>query len=177
MIEVKHLTKDQLKIYASLKSAKHRCTNRNYKAYHRYGGRGIKYLLEENKSRVEVVLEQWPAYMRAKRKHPNKVITINRIDNNGHYEDGNIEWVPMSENSKQMHRDNPEAYKKGLEAASIANTKPVMCITTGEKFESVVDAGRETGVHRESISACCLGKRYKSAGKTKDGRKLVWKYI
>lgn len=81
----KDLTPEQLKIYQSLEKAKHRCTNLNDKDYKYYGGKGIKYLLENNKTRVQVVLEQEQAWRECKRKHPNEIVSINRIDNNGHY--------------------------------------------------------------------------------------------
>jgi len=52
----------------------------------------------------------------------------------------------------------------------------VICITTGEIFNSIYEAslnGRET--IRPNISACCKGK-HKSAGKSITGEPLVWMY-
>lgn len=48
-----------------------------------------------------------------------------------------------------------------------ANSKKVLCIETGEVFESTMDAQRKTGI--SNISPACRGKR-KTAGK------LHWKF-
>ena len=56
--------------------------------------------------------------------------------------------------------------------------KPVKCITTGEIFESAAKAERVTGVGNQNISKCCLGRRgFKTAGKTNDGRRRVWRFF
>jgi hypothetical protein len=58
--------------------------------------------------------------------------------------------------------------------------KPVICITTNKKFNSVVEAGEFYKISYTGISACCNG-RQKSAGKIilDDGTvyKLAWKFI
>lgn len=164
----KDLTPDQKKIYQSLTNAKKRCTNPNDKSYKNYGGRGIEYHLDNNKSQIQVVLEQEQAWRECKRKHPNEVVTINRIDNDGDYTESNIQWVPLSENTKQMHKDNPLITEKAL-------GKPVRCATSGKEYPSTSKAERVLEISNGKISACCLGKR-KSAGKYK-GKPRVWHYI
>ena len=57
---------------------------------------------------------------------------------------------------------------------SEAKSKKVICVTTGEKFNSFKDASNHYNVAISSISLCCIGK-YKSAGKL-NGIKLQWKY-
>ena len=52
-------------------------------------------------------------------------------------------------------------------------SKKVICITTGETFDSIKEA--ENHYNIGNISKCCNGK-YKHAGKLKDGTKLQWKY-
>jgi hypothetical protein len=49
-------------------------------------------------------------------------------------------------------------------------------INTGEEFESASAASRQYNICASNISACCRGVR-KSAGKNKEGEKLIWKYI
>ena len=56
-----------------------------------------------------------------------------------------------------------------------AQSKPVICITTGITYESQGIASRSTGVDQGDISKCCAGKA-KSAGKLPTGEKLVWRY-
>ena len=65
--------------------------------------------------------------------------------------------------------------KKTSEETKIKLSKKVVCITTGKKFDSQLDAAIHYNVAQANISACCLGKR-KHAGKLKDGTKLQWKY-
>ncbi|NFH81789.1 endonuclease [Clostridium botulinum] len=55
--------------------------------------------------------------------------------------------------------------------------KPVICITTGEKFESTKYAADKYNLPPTAITACCKGK-YSYRGKHPvTGKKLVWKYL
>lgn len=63
--------------------------------------------------------------------------------------------------------------KKGKDSS---NSKSVICITTNQVFYSVMDVEREYGIKKQGVSQCCLGKQ-KSAGKTPDGEKMVWRFI
>lgn len=54
-------------------------------------------------------------------------------------------------------------------------SKNVICLTTGEKFRSIIEASEKYGCNRSDITQCCKGNR-KSAGKLPDGTKLTWKY-
>ena len=56
-----------------------------------------------------------------------------------------------------------------------AKSKKVICITTGEKFNSQTEAAIHYNVVRKNISLCCTGKR-KSAGKLPSGEPLRWEY-
>lgn len=77
--------------------AKQRCTNPNSGGWEDYGGRGIKFLFES----FEVFyLELGP---RPKGK------TLDRINNNGHYELGNVRWAT---NAEQLA--NRRAYRPRL---------------------------------------------------------------
>ena len=58
---------------------------------------------------------------------------------------------------------------------NISRIKKVKCITTNLCFDSVKEAGEYYKTFSCSISSCCKGK-LKSAGKLKDGTKLVWEY-
>ena len=165
----KDLSPDQKKIFSSLTCAKRRCTDRDVNSYYRYGRRGIRYLLENSKTRIQVVLEQEESWLKAKKKYPNQVITINRIDSDGDYTEENIEWISRSENSKQMNKEH------GGSAGGMARRKRVKCLTTGEEYESAREAWRQTGIYHSHICDNCNGKR-KSAGKARYGKKRVWIY-
>jgi len=51
----------------------------------------------------------------------------------------------------------------------------VICLTTGETFNSQKEAGERYDILSSSISACIRGKM-KSAGKLEDGTKMQWMY-
>jgi hypothetical protein len=42
--------------------------------------------------------------------------------------------------------------------------KPVMCVETGEVFESIKDVERKTTIDKNAICACCNGKQKTSGG-------------
>ena len=64
--------------------------------------------------------------------------------------------------------------KNGMWGKPAPNRIKVMCITTGETFDSIKDASDHYRAAISNISACCRG-RLKSAGKL-NGIKLQWKY-
>lgn len=79
-------------------------------------------------------------------------------------------------NANKMNKlgvNNPMFGKFGKEHH---NSKQVRCITTEEIFISISDASRHYNINTSNIVACCNGKR-KSAGRTKQGTKLVWEYV
>jgi hypothetical protein len=62
--------------------AKNRCTNRNNKRFADYGGRGIKFLFTS--------FVQFLNHVGLK---PSPELTLDRIDNDGNYEIGNVRWA------------------------------------------------------------------------------------
>ena len=52
---------------------------------------------------------------------------------------------------------------------------PVICLNSLCVYKSIIEAHLATGANKSHIGAVCLGKRY-SAGKSKDGQPLVWRY-
>ena len=84
-------------VYITWLAMKSRCTNPKNVAYKNYGGRGIK-ICEEWKNDFQAFYD----YIGPREKGYG----IDRIDNDGNYEPGNVRWVTRSENTKKMHRDN-----------------------------------------------------------------------
>lgn len=53
--------------------------------------------------------------------------------------------------------------------------KKVVCLTTGEHFDSLVCAARAYGIGASEIGKCCKGK-LQTSGRLKDGTRLRWAY-
>ena len=79
-----------------------RCSDTNRHNYYRYGGRGIKCKFVSPSIFVDYVTEVLKVDPRG--------FEIDRIDNNGHYEIGNIRFVTRLENARNK---NLEIYSKG----------------------------------------------------------------
>lgn len=55
--------------------------------------------------------------------------------------------------------------------------KKVICITTGERFDSILEATKHFGYKSSgNISSCCKNK-LEYSGTLEDGTKLIWKYL
>lgn len=69
-----------------------RCYNKNRKDFHLYGGRGIKMLFSGPQPFIQHLLDL--GYKKGSR------LELDRIDNNGHYEPGNLRWVDPKTNQR-----------------------------------------------------------------------------
>lgn len=75
--------------YRAYAAAKHRCNQPSARKYASYGGRGIEFRF---KSFIE--------FLDHIGLRPNARHSLDRINNDGHYEIGNVRWVTMYEQSR-----------------------------------------------------------------------------
>jgi len=80
-------------------TAKQRCSNTKGKAYPVYGGRGIGFRFT---SFLQFYNEVGP--------RPSSAHQIDRIDNSGHYEPGNIRWATRQEQMRNFRRNRHIVY-------------------------------------------------------------------
>lgn len=82
-----------------LSGAKQRCTNPNAIGYENYGGRGIEFRFPSITAGTVWVLENLGT-------KPSRLHSIDRVDNNRHYESGNLRWATRTEqaNNKRQYR-------------------------------------------------------------------------
>jgi len=90
-------------LYGTWQAMLNRCRNKNYHAYSRYGGRGIE------------VCDRWKGldgfdnFVDDVGARPSRGHSLDRIDNDGNYELGNVRWATRIE---QMR--NTEKYRGGV---------------------------------------------------------------
>ena len=84
-----------------------RCNNKRHHAYKNYGGRGISVCPQWEKS-----FEAFYEYVSALPHYGEEGRTLDRINNDGNYEPGNVRWATKKEQS--MNRRKPWKRKFGI---------------------------------------------------------------
>lgn len=126
---------------------KRRCTDINFKSYKNYGGRGIKCLIT-----TEELKELWFRDKAYNLKEPS----IDRIDNDGHYEYGNCRYIEKKYN--KPHNTNAKiVLQYDLNGNFI------------REWESATEAGWKLDINLQDICACARGIQ-----KTAHGS--IWRY-
>ena len=102
---------------ASYKCARSRCENPNNQAFKNYGGRGIRFMIGSFEHFWEVLGPTW---------EPG--LSIDRINNDGHYEPGNCRWATATEQIRNRRNTIRVVYSgrevSVAEAARMASIKP-----------------------------------------------------
>jgi hypothetical protein len=78
--------------YRAYLGAQQRCTNPKRKHFDRYGGRGIRFLFSS--------FEEWFADLGPR---PSPQHSVDRKDNDGHYNPGNVRWATKTEQAANRH--------------------------------------------------------------------------
>ena len=84
--------------YHAYKGAKLRCNNPRNKNYKDYGGRGI-----------EMRFQNFNEFLSHLGRKPSPRHSLDRIDNNGHYEIGNVRWATRGEQAHNRRKAAPRA--------------------------------------------------------------------
>lgn len=79
---------------------KSRCLNRNDPDFKDYGGRGVSICGEW--------IESFAAFLAHIGNKPDPTLSLDRIDNNGNYEPGNVRWATQS-----VQNANRRSYRSG----------------------------------------------------------------
>lgn len=98
--------------------------------------------------------------------NPRGLPTVNHRDENKlNNEVSNLEWLTMADNAR---------YGTRVQRVALANSKPVLQLdklgNIVNRFPSLKEAERQTGIARPSICVVCNGGRLKTAGG------FSWKY-
>lgn len=75
--------------YYAYTDARQRCNNPNVKNFKWYGKRGIQFKFES-----------FPEFISHIGRKPSPRLTLERINNNGHYEAGNVRWATWKEQAQ-----------------------------------------------------------------------------
>lgn len=145
-------------LYQKWEAMMDRCYNPNRNRYARYGGRGIK------------VCERWHnaanyiADIEALGPRPSAAHTIDRIDNDGHYEPGNVRWLDQTnQNFNQANRrDNTSGHRgvtwdasRQLWSASLGLKGKTLYGGRFETFEGAVKARHKLQRDNGVEARCC----------------------
>lgn len=121
----------------------------------------------------------------ANQKEIEIIAKYNAVDSDEFYnlaEGGrSMDYKLLNQCKEKWQKEHPEEHQKEVDRwrqmGTEANSKPVICITTGEVFESQCAAARFFNIPQGNISRCLKGKG-KSAGKHPEtGEKLLWKFV
>lgn len=132
-----------------------RCTNENSFAYKDYGGRGIKVCqrwLDSFWNFAEDIEEGW-----------EEGLTLDRIDNNGDYEPGNVRWVDwsMQANNRRNNVEHEEIQWTGLTLDRTKEPKPEKKPKTEKKPKPSLDIDKEP--HYQKIQKSVINGNYQKA--------------
>lgn len=82
--------------YGAWRKAKGRCFDPNDRAFDNYGGRGI--------TMCDAWANDFAAFLAHVGPRPSRHHSLDRIENDGHYEPGNVRWATRSQQSKNRRK-------------------------------------------------------------------------
>ncbi len=79
-----------LRLISVCHNCRGRCNNPNAECFHNYGGRGIQFKFSNPREMAEWIVDNIG-------HRPSPLFSLDRINNNGHYEAGNLRWASRRE--------------------------------------------------------------------------------
>jgi len=129
--------------YRAYIDAKSRCNNPNSGRYYTHGGRGIKFLFNS-----------FDEFFAAVGPRPEG-LTLDRIDNDGHYEVGNLRWATPSQQLRNRRRYTRKFRVRNEVAKKFVITKPDG--STVEIF-NMAEYCRQNGLTKAKLHETIKGK-------------------
>ena len=122
--------------YRAYIDAKSRCTNQNSQRWYTHGGRGIKFLFSN-----------FGEFFEAVGPRPDGM-TLDRIDNDGHYEADNIRWATPSQQCS-----NRRSYKKKFRVRNEVAKHFIVTTPDGEKISvfNMAEFCRQNGLNKSCL--------------------------
>lgn len=102
--------------YAAWNNARQRCTKEHHPQYHNYGARGITMCAEWTRSFAQFFADMGP-------KPPGS--SLDRIDNDGHYEKTNCRWADWTTQANNRRKPRPRTKRRvhKLDPQAVAHIK------------------------------------------------------
>lgn len=133
--------------YSAWGEMKARCLRKTHSAYNRYGGRGLTI--------YEPWITSFPSFLEymGSKPEPRKRHSLDRIDNNGNYEPGNVRWATY----EQQNNNRRKQSKVGENFYEQAN-----CVICDKRYMKRISRPRH--LYCSNKCACRIGSlRRKSA--------------
>lgn len=103
---------DRRSCYDRWRNMKERCLNKNHRDYKKYGFRGIK--ISEEFLEFRAYFEYVKSLPKPKGFEFNTMFHLDRINNSGNYERGNLRWVTVKENLENSSNPKNNPNLKGV---------------------------------------------------------------
>ena len=129
--------------YRAYRDAKSRCTNPNSARWYTHGGRGIKFMFNN-----------FGEFFEAVGSRPEGM-TLDRIDNDGHYQVGNLRWATPSQ---QM--SNRRNYTRNFRVRNEVAKQFVITTPNGENISvfNMAEFCRQNGLTKSALHQTIKGK-------------------
>lgn len=135
-----------------------RCTNPKVTGYKNYGGRGI------------IVCDRWRenflSFLKDMGKRPGLGYSIDRIDNDGHYEPGNCRWATQKQQANNTRRCKNEKVASGESQESYEQLRRTVVKTVKQQRVTDIDLELQRRIKATALSvdrntfADATGKAY-----------------